>query len=103
MAAALPQADGELLRAAMRDHHDKIDAAQTKYRDSRNAIRETLRQEPFKVDAMNAAMAQTRAARQTYDQELAVAISEAVVKMSPEGRQTLSDWRGSGKSRNKRQ
>ena len=58
-------------------------------------------QEPFKIDAMNAAMAQTRAARQTYDQELAVAVSEAVVKMSPEGRQTLADWRGSRRSRDK--
>jgi uncharacterized membrane protein len=103
MAATLPADDGEILRAAMRAHHDTIEKAQKQYRDSRDAIRETLRQESFKIDDMNAAMAQTRAARQSYDQELAVAVSEAVMKMSAEGRRMLADYRGSRRSRTKPQ
>jgi uncharacterized membrane protein len=103
MAAALPQADGDILRGEMRARQDAIAAAQTKYHDARNAIRETLRQEPFKADDMNAAMAATRAARMAFDGALAGAMSEAATKMSAQGRQALADWRPSRRSTGKRQ
>ena len=45
-----------------------IEDAQTQYRAAQDQIRATLRQEPFDVEAMRAAMAKTRAARQSFDQ-----------------------------------
>ena len=41
--------------------------AQDKYHAARDEIRETLRQDPFKVEDMRAAMARRRAARQSFD------------------------------------
>ena len=63
MAATLPPADAQILRTAMEANHAAIEQAQDAYHAARDDIRETLRQDPFKVEAMRAAMAKARAAR----------------------------------------
>jgi uncharacterized membrane protein len=103
LAAALPPADADILRGAMRANHDRIASTQTAYHDARNEIRETLRQDPFKVDDMRAAMAKTRAARQNFDQVIQGVFADAVAKMSPAARHTIADWRSIGSSKRDRQ
>ena len=102
LSATLPQADGELLRRQMQAHHDAIAAAQDKYFAARERIHETLRQDPFKVDDMRAAMAQTRAARQNYDQVIQGVFADLAEEMTPAGRHALADWRATRKPNNVR-
>ncbi len=93
LAATLPPADAELLRGAFQTNHDSIAAAQTAYYDARRAIHETLRQDPFKVDDMRAAMAKMRAARQAYDEVIQGVFAAVAGKMSSGGRHAVADWR----------
>lgn len=95
LAATLPAADAAVLRDQMQANHDAIAAAQTKYLDSRDGIRETLRQDPFSEQAMRAAMARNRAARQSYDEVIQGVFVDAAAKISPDGRHALADYRGS--------
>ena len=85
LSATLPPADADLLRGAFQANHDKIAAAQTTYDDARREIHETLRQDPFKIDDMRAAMAKTRAARQAFDQTIQSVFADTAVKMSSAG------------------
>ena len=92
LAATLPQADADLLRGQIRSNHDAIAAAQGNYRASQDAIRATLRQEPFDDEAMRAAMAKTRTARQTFDQTIQGVFATTAAQMSQAGRNALADW-----------
>ena len=92
LAATLPPADAQILRAAMDANHAAIAQAQNAYHDARDGIRQTLRQDPFKVEAMRAAMAKTRVTRQAYDQVIQGVFADAAAKMSSAGRHTLADW-----------
>jgi uncharacterized membrane protein len=98
LAAALPPADGDIVRRAMQVHHDAIEQAQGNYQAAREEIRETLRQDPFKVEDMRAAMAKTRAARQAYDQIIQGVFADAAPQLSSAGRHALADWRSKRKS-----
>jgi uncharacterized membrane protein len=93
LASALPQADADLLRSAMQTHHDAIDAAQNKYHAARDRIHDTLRQDPFRIESLRAAMADTRAARQAYDQVIQGVFADIAPAMSSAGRHTVADWR----------
>jgi uncharacterized membrane protein len=93
MAATLPQADAAVVRNAMKTHHDAIDSAQTGYLTARNAIRDALREEPFKVEDIRAAMARSRAARQHYDQIVHGVFADIAQQVSAEARQGMADWR----------
>jgi len=93
IAETLPVADAAIVREAMQKNHDAIAAAQKGYRDAREAIRETLRQEPFKAEDMRAAMAKTRDARQTYDQTVYGVFADIVPRLSSPARHGLADWR----------
>jgi uncharacterized membrane protein len=103
MSATLPQADANLLRSRMQEHHAAIEDAQNKYYAARDEIRATFRQDPFKPDDMRAAMAKTRAARQNYDQVIQGVFADLIEKMSPAGRHALADWRASRKPDSNRQ
>lgn len=92
LSKSLPQADGAKLRAAIGANRDAIRAAQARYRAAQDVIRATLRKEPFDVDAMQTAMAQTRAARQNFDQTIQSVVGAAAAQMSPAGRNALADW-----------
>ena len=92
LAKTLPPADAALLQKEMQANHDAIATTQDKYHTARTEIRETLRQDPFKVEDMRAAMANTRAARQSFDLVIQGVFADAAAKMSPAGRLALADW-----------
>jgi len=92
LAAALPSTDGQILRAAVQANHAAIAQSHTAYRNARDDIRAAMRQEPFKVDDMRAAVAKARAARVTYDEVIQGVFTDAAAKMSAAGRQAMADW-----------
>jgi uncharacterized membrane protein len=92
LAATLPPADADILRGQINANHAAIEDAQTKYHSARQHIHELLRQEPFDVEAMRAATAQTRAARLTFDQTVQGVFAVIAAKISPAGRQALANW-----------
>jgi uncharacterized membrane protein len=93
LAAALPPADADLLRGAFQTNHAAIEAAQDKYQHAREEIHATLRQDPFKVEDLRAAMAETRAARQQFDQVIQGVFAEVAPKLSSTARHRIADWR----------
>jgi uncharacterized membrane protein len=92
LAATLPPADADILRMQIKANHAAIDDTQTRYHSTRQQIHDLLRQEPFDVEAMRAAMAQTRAARLTFDQTVQGVFADIAAKISPAGRQALANW-----------
>jgi uncharacterized membrane protein len=92
LAASLPQADGDKLRADFRTERAAVNAARLNYDKARDGIRAVLRAEPFDAAAMRDAMSKARAARQDFDQVLQGVIAKAAGEMSPAGRQKLADW-----------
>ncbi len=103
LAATLPPADADIVRGQINANHAAIDEAQTNYHAAREHIHEVLRQEPFDEAAMRAAMAQTRAARQTFDQVIQDVFATAATQMSSAGRHALADWPPGRNSANKPQ
>lgn len=92
LAATLPAADADLLRAEFREHTATVEPARDTYRRAQDAVRQVLRTEPFDGVALRAAMAQTRAARQALDEALQDVIAAAAARMSPAGRRKLAEW-----------
>ncbi|MGI8527368.1 MAG: periplasmic heavy metal sensor [Pseudolabrys sp.] len=101
LAATLPAPDAGILRRNYQANRDAVDGARAAYETSRDAIRATLRREPFDAGAMRTAMTQTRAARQNFDQLLQGVIVTAAGEMSPTGRNRLADYRPSSKAGSK--
>ena len=97
LAATLPLPDADILRGQINENHAAIDDAQTKYHSARQHIHDVLRQEPFDVEAMRAATAQTRAARLAYDQTVQGVFANIAAKISPAGRQALANWPPGGR------
>lgn len=92
LAATLPPADADILRGEINVKRAAIADAQTAYHTAQDHIRDVLRQEPFDVEALRAAMAKTRAARQTSDQTIQGTFAVIAAKISPAGRQALANW-----------
>lgn len=92
IADTLPPADADLLRGQINANRQLIDDAQRQYHSAQNQIRATLRHEPFDLEAMRAAMAKTRAARQAFDQVIQGVFAFSASQMSPAGRSALADW-----------
>jgi len=92
IADTLPPADADLLRGQINGNRATIEDTQTKYRTAQDAIRATLRQDPFDAAAMGAVMAKTRAARQNFDQVIQGVFAGAAAQMSSAGRHALADW-----------
>jgi uncharacterized membrane protein len=93
LAGTLPPADADLLRGAFQTHHDAIESAQEKYHAARVHIHETLRHDPFKIEDLRAAMAETRVARQDFDQVIQGAFADVAPRMSSAGRHAVANWR----------
>lgn len=93
LAATLPQADADLLRGAYQTHHDAIESAQEKYQSAREHIHETLRHDPFKVEDLRTAMAETRVARQNFDQVIQDVFADVASQMSAASRHAVANWR----------
>jgi len=92
LAATLPPADAAILRADYRANAPTVDASREAYLKAQDEVRQALRDDPFRVEAMRAAMIRARAARQSFDQLLQDMIASASDKMSAGGRNKLADW-----------
>jgi uncharacterized membrane protein len=92
IATTLPEPDAQIMRSFIRAQAAKVVAAQADLRVSQDDLRTSLRAQPFNPAAVRAAMAETSAARDNYDQVLQDVIASAAAKMSPEGRSKLADW-----------
>jgi uncharacterized membrane protein len=93
IAASLPPADAQVMRAQLRGEGQKVASAQADLRLSQDDMRKSLRAEPFDPEAMRVAMAENRTARDNFDQVLHDMIASAAAKMSTVGRTKLADWR----------
>ena len=92
IADTLPTADAAALRGRIKASRGDIENAQTKFRSAQDAIRDTLRTEPFDAEALRASMANARAARQAFDQTIQGVFAGAAAQMSQPGSQALADW-----------
>lgn len=92
LAATLPPADADILRSRISANRPAIEEAQNSYHTAQDGIHEVLRQEPFDVEAMRAAMAKTRMARQAFDQTIQGVFAGVAASVSPAGRQALANW-----------
>ena len=92
LAATLPPADADILRAEIQANRAAIESTQSAYHSAQDSIHDVLRQDPFDADALRAAMAKTRAARLTSDQTIQGIFATIAAKISPAGRQALANW-----------
>ena len=92
LAATLPPADADILRSQINASRTAIEDAQTAYHTAQDQIHEVLRQEPFDIEAMRAAMAKTRAGRQAFDQTIQGVFAGVAASLSSAGRQALANW-----------
>jgi uncharacterized membrane protein len=92
IAASLPPADAEIMRAQLRGDVEKIAAAQADLRLSQEDVRKSLRIEPFDPDAVRTAMTENRTAREYFEQVLHDMIASAAANMTVVGRNKLADW-----------
>jgi uncharacterized membrane protein len=92
IAASLPPADATIMRAEFRAQAVKLAAAQAEIRLSQEAVRNSLRAEPFDPTAVRLAMEETSAARNDFQQLVHNVVAAAITKMSPAGREMLADW-----------
>jgi uncharacterized membrane protein len=92
IAATLPPADAEIMRAAYRDNAATLDAARKEVDDDVALIKASFRADPYDVEATRRAMAETRAKYQQFLAKLHDAIAGAAGKMSPAGRTRLAEY-----------
>ncbi|HYC16317.1 MAG TPA: periplasmic heavy metal sensor [Pseudolabrys sp.] len=92
LAATLPPADADILRSRINASRTVIEDAQASYHTAQDQIHEVLRQEPFDVEALRAAMAKTRTGRQAFDQTIQGVFAGIAANISPAGRQALANW-----------
>ena len=93
LAEGLPKADRDILLQQMQTNRPAIEKTQSEYRAAQESIRDNLRKEPFDINAMRAAMNDTRVARQAFDVAVQNAFASAAEQMSQGGRTALADWR----------
>jgi uncharacterized membrane protein len=92
IAASLPAADGDRLRAAFEARSAEIAEARSAFREAQDRIRDALAREPFDAAAVREAMAGARGAREAFDAALHETVFEAAAAMSAEGRASLAQW-----------
>jgi uncharacterized membrane protein len=92
LAAPLPTADADKLRAAFRARATAAEGARGSLNKAYEGAQAALRAEPFDAAALRAALAEARAARPAYDQVMQDILLTGASAMSPEGRKRLADW-----------
>jgi uncharacterized membrane protein len=92
LAATLPTADADKLHLEFETRKQALEDAHAAFRRAQDEVRAALRTEPFQVERLHAAMAETRAARQRLDIALYEVIADAAAQMSPVGRGKLAAW-----------
>jgi uncharacterized membrane protein len=92
LAAPLPAADAEVLRAAFRARAADAEGAREALTRAYERVQAVLRAQPFDATQLRAAMADARAARPTYEQVMQDIFAAGAAGMSPEGRAKLAEW-----------
>jgi uncharacterized membrane protein len=92
LAAPLPAADAEKLRAAFRVREAAAERARENLNRAFERIQAALRAQPFDEAQLRAAMTQVRAVRPVYEQAMQDILVAAALEMSPAGRSKLADW-----------
>lgn len=102
LAAPLPAADAEKLRAAFRARASAAEAARDALNKAYERAQGVLKAEPFDAAGLRAALADARAARPAYDQAMQDILIAGASAMSAEGRAKLADWPSSRPATNPR-
>ena len=89
MADMLSPADAAILREALAGQEPILKADEASMREVPDRIRAALEAQPFVADALRAAFAEGRKARERMDNALEQALIEAVSRMSKQGRAAL--------------
>lgn len=92
LAAPLPPADAEKLRAAFRAREAVAEGGREGLNRAFERTQAAMRAEPFDAAQLRAAYGEVRAARPVYEQAMQEIIASAVSDMSREGRAKLSEW-----------
>lgn len=92
LAAPLPAADAEKLRAAFRAREAAAEGGRDGLNRAFERIQAALRAEPFDAAQLRAAFGEARAARPVYEQAMQDILASAAGEMSREGRTRLSEW-----------
>jgi uncharacterized membrane protein len=92
LAAPLPPADAEKLRATFRPRAAEAEEARAALNRAFERIQAALRKEPFDPAQLRAALAEVRATRPVYELAMQEIYLAAAGAMSPEGRAKLADW-----------
>ena len=92
LAAPLPAADGETLRAAFRTRAAEAESARDALNRAYERVQAALRAQPFDAAQLRAAMADARAARPLYEVVMQDILAAGASGMSPEGRARLAEW-----------
>lgn len=92
LAAPLPAADAEKLRAAFRTREAAAEGARDALNRALEHLQGALRMQPFDPAQLRAALAEIRAARPVYEQVMGDIYLAGATAMSPEGRIKLADW-----------
>lgn len=102
LAAPLPAADAEKLRAAFHAREAAAEGGREALNRAFERIQGALRAEPFDAAQLRAAFGETRAARPVYEQAMQEIITAAASGMSAEGRARLAEWPSSRTNTNTR-
>jgi uncharacterized membrane protein len=92
LAAPLPVADAETLRAAFRTRATEAESARDALNRAYERVQAALRAQPFDAAQLRAAMADARAARPLYEVVMQDILTAGASGMSPEGRARLAEW-----------
>ena len=93
IAAALPANDANIMRTEFHAQAIKLATAETQVRLSEQAVRDSLRAQPFDPATVRAAMAALNKARDRFFELVHETVAGATAKMSSAGRQALADMR----------
>src|SRR5215218_3548594 len=91
LAAPLPAADAEKLRAAFRARETAAEGARDTLNRAFERVQSVLRTHPFDPAQLRAALADARTARPAYEQVMQEIYLSAATTMSAEGRARLAD------------
>ena len=91
LAATLPAADGDKLRAALQARKD-IAAAIDDFRAAQDKVRAMLRSQPFDEAQLRQAMAEAQARHRVVESAIHDLIAGVAGQLSPEGRAKIAEW-----------
>jgi len=91
LAAPLPAADADRLRAALQARATEAEGAREALNRAYERVQAALRAQPFDPAQLRAAMADARVARPPYEQIMQDIVVTAAAGMSPDGRIKLAD------------